>query len=70
MNMNLSNEGQECKAAVLSERMLVGWVGKIWLMYFIYLYEERTLEPVDFTLSREEGLRERNGEYKPKQCTL
>jgi hypothetical protein len=39
-------------------------------MYFIYLYEERTLEPVDFTLSREEGLRERNGEYKPKQCTL
>jgi hypothetical protein len=29
--------------------------GRIWSMFFVYLYENRTTKPVEIVLKREEG---------------
>jgi hypothetical protein len=39
-------------------------------MYFIYMYEDKTLKPIDIIASRERGMRESDGGTEPKQCSL
>jgi hypothetical protein len=38
----------------------------IWLMYFVYVYEKRTMKLAEFVLRREEeGMRENDGGGEP-----
>jgi hypothetical protein len=39
-------------------------------MYYIYLYENKTMKPVEIILSRGRGRRENDGEDEPNQGTL
>jgi hypothetical protein len=39
-------------------------------MYFMHLYENRTMKPVGIVLSRGRGMRESDGESDPNQGTL
>jgi hypothetical protein len=55
------NNGQECKTGLVRRRALVGggvemakWRWR-WSMYFMYIYEDRTLKPVKVILSMREG---------------
>jgi hypothetical protein len=34
---------------------------QIWLMYFTYLYENRTIKPAEIVLKREQGISENGG---------
>jgi hypothetical protein len=39
-------------------------------MYFIYLYENRTMKPSEIILSNGRGMRENDGKDEPNQGTL
>jgi hypothetical protein len=43
--------------------------GQIWLIYFIYWYENRTMKPLEIVLRRGEGMRKNDGGGEPNQGT-